>query len=102
LRRDSIRVVGSLAVRGNLRGNALLNSKLRFISRFFSGSFGDVFASMLVALAEVALRNGDLAVGTIAELDSSVSACKVRADELLAVLDVFWDNKVGRLRKTKM
>ena len=91
-----------LAVRRNLRGNALLNSKLRFISRFVSGSLGDIFASMLVAFAKVALGNGDLAVGTIAELDASVSACKVRADELLAVLDVFGDDKVGRLREREI
>lgn len=98
LRRNAVRVVGRLAVRRNLRGDALLNSKFRFVSRFISGSLRNVFASMLVALTKVALRNRDLAVGAIAELDSSVSACKVRADELLAMLDIFRDNEVGRLR----
>jgi hypothetical protein len=99
LRRNAVRIVGRLAVRRNLRGNTLLNSQLRFISRVFPGSLGDVFASMLVALAKVALGNGDLAVRTVTELDPSVSARKVRADELLTMLDILRDNKVGRLKR---
>lgn len=52
---------------------------------------------MLVALAEVALSNGDLAVGTVPELNPSIATCKVGADQLLAMLDILRYDKIGRL-----
>ena len=50
-----------------------------------------------MTLAEVALRNGDLAVGTIAELYPCVATSVVGANELLAVLYCFRNDKVGSL-----
>ena len=52
---------------------------------------------MIVTLTKVALRNGDLAVGTIAELYPCVATSVVGANELLAVLYCFRNDKVGSL-----
>ena len=53
---------------------------------------------MVVTLAEVSLGDGDLAVGTVAELDPGVAARVVGTNELLAMLDGFGDDKVGSLQ----
>jgi len=57
---------------------------------------------MLVALSEVTLRDGHFAVGTIPKLDARIAASKVGANQLLAMLDVFRDDKVCRLRGEKV
>lgn len=59
----------------------------------------DVFPAVLVTLAEVALRDRDLAVRAITELDSSVTASKVGADQFLSVLNVLGDDKVRSLQR---
>ena len=50
-----------------------------------------------MTLAEVALRNGDLAMGTVAELDSCISTSVVGTYELLTMLDCFRNDEVGSL-----
>lgn len=52
---------------------------------------------MIVTLAEVALRNGDLAMRTVAELDSCISTSVVGTYELLTMLDCFRNDEVGSL-----
>ena len=50
-----------------------------------------------MTLAEVALRNGDLAMRTVAELDSCISTSVVGTYELLTMLDCFRNDEVGSL-----
>lgn len=52
-----------------------------------------------MALAEVALRDGNLAMGAVTEFDASIAASKIRTDELFAMLDVFRDHEISRLYK---
>ena len=53
---------------------------------------------MVVALPEVALGDGDFAMGAIAEFNPGVPACVVGADEFLSMLDSLRDHKVGGLK----
>lgn len=50
-----------------------------------------------MTLAEVALRDGDLAVGTVAELYSCISASVVGTYELLTMLDCLGNDEVCSL-----
>lgn len=95
--RGEIQLVGFFAARRDLRRNSFLDGHFYFITRVVTSSSGNFVATMLVALAKVAFGNRDLAMRTIAKLDSSVATRIVRADELLTMLDVFWDDKVSRL-----
>lgn len=52
---------------------------------------------MLVALAEVALGDGDLALRAVAKLDACVPTGKIRTYQFFPVLDVFGNDKVSRL-----
>ena len=56
---------------------------------------------MLVALAKVALGNRDLAMGAVAELDTSIAAGKIRTDQFFSVFDVFRNDKIGSLEEKK-
>lgn len=51
-----------------------------------------------MALPEVALGDGDFAMGAIAEFNPGVPACVVGADEFLSMLDSLRDHKVGGLK----
>jgi hypothetical protein len=53
--------------------------------------------AVLVSFAKITFGHGDFAMTAITELDPGITAGKVRTNQLFAVLDVFGDDKVGRL-----
>lgn len=80
-----------------MSGNAFLNGRLFFATRFISSSTRNVLTAMLVSLAEVALCNRDLAMRTIAEFDTGISAGKIGTNQLFSVFDIFGDDKISSL-----
>jgi hypothetical protein len=55
------------------------------------------FAAVLVSLSEVSFGYRYFAVRAVTELDTSIAAGKVGANELFSVLDILGNDKVGRL-----
>ena len=52
---------------------------------------------MLVALAKITFGNRDLAMRAVTKFDAGVATSIVGADQLFAMLNVFWNYKVRRL-----
>jgi hypothetical protein len=72
-------------------------STVFFTTGILTWNAGNVFTTMLVTLAKVALSNRYLAMRTIAEFDTRIATVEIRANELFSMFDIFRDDKICSL-----